>query len=228
MAKLNVRVYRKVIAFGDKYCVNLRRKQLNNSDFSIICNNCWGGYVYRRYGIPYLTPTVGVGFFANDFIKLCSDVKEYMQKKLEFIPYTESRYRATYEAKGYTAVPLARLGDIEAFFLHYKTEEEAEEKWTRRAERINYDNLIFKFSKMNGCGDEEMAAFDAFDFQKKIMFTPPADAKRFKCAIAFKSAAGNSEITNDTAEYSRYVKLTKMINAKRVCGTFMEGIWRDN
>lgn len=227
MAKLNVRVHRKIVSYLDNRCVNRRKKRLNNSDFTIICNNCWGGYVYRRYGVPYLSPTVGLYFFASDFIKLCSDVKGYMQKPLEFIPYTESKYQAEIEAKGQTAVPIARLGDVEVVFLHYKTQEEAAEKWTRRAERINYENLIFKFSKMNGCGDEEMTAFDAFDFRKKIMFTPPDDAKRFKCAIAFKSAAGNSEITDDTSEYSRYINLTKLINSKRVSGTFMEGIWRD-
>lgn len=223
MAELKVRVYHKVVSYFDKCWVNRRKKSINNADFSIVCNNCWGGHVYRRYGLPYLSPTVGLYFFASDFIKLCSDVKGYMRTPLEFIPYTESKYRAEIEAKGETAVPIARLGDVEVVFLHYKTQEEAAEKWTRRAERINYDNLIFKFSKMNGCGDEEMAAFDAFDFRKKIMFTPPADAKRFKCAIAFKSAAGNSEIMNDTAEYSRYVNLTEMINAKRVCGTCMDG-----
>ncbi|MEE1042963.1 MAG: DUF1919 domain-containing protein, partial [Clostridia bacterium] len=86
------RFFTKFISVTDKYLVFFRRKFINNTDFSIICNNCWGGYVYRRYGLPYLTPTVGLYFYSEDFTKLCSDIKGYMSKTLEFIPYTESKY----------------------------------------------------------------------------------------------------------------------------------------
>ena len=43
-----------------------------------------------------------------------------------------------------------------------------------------------------------------------------------ECAVPFKSAAGKKEINNDTSEYARYLDLTKMINAKYVCGTKIE------
>ena len=137
MYKDTKRIYRRVNSLFDKNLVGLRKTRINNRDFSIICNNCWAGYVYRRYGLPYLTPTVGLYFFADDYIKLCSDLKGYMTTPLEFIPYTESKYREIIEKRHQTEVPIARLGDIEVVFLHYKTKEEAEEKWKRRAERIN-------------------------------------------------------------------------------------------
>ena len=221
MGKLDKFIYRNTNKVLDKLLVSKRRKQINNTDFSIICNNCWGGYVYRRYGLPYLSPIAGVYFFPGDFLKLCSDVKGYMEKELEFIPYTQSKYREIIEERNQTEVPLARLGDIEIVFLHYKTEEEAGEKWKRRAQRINYDNLIFKFSKMDFCTDEQLLQFDQFDFTKKICFVPTECDVDLKCGIVFESAVG-TEIGGDTGEYDRYIDLVKMINSKKVCGNHME------
>ena len=221
------RIYRGISSILDRHLVKFRRSRLNNTNFSIICNNCWAGYVYRRYGLPYLTPTVGLYLFPDEFLKLCSDLKGYMSKEPVFIPYTDSKYREAIEKKQQTTVPIARLGDIEIVFLHYKTEEEAKEKWLRRAERINYDNLIFKFSKMNSCTEEQLRQFDQFDFSKKLCFIPGKSTSNIKCGIRFKSAVGK-EIYNDTDEYSRYVNITKMINAKTVCGNSMEGIWNEH
>lgn len=217
------KIYTKCVALGDKVFLKRRKKKLNNTDFSIICNNCWGGYVYRRYGLPYLTPTVGLYFFAEDFVKLCSNVKSYMEKPLEFIECSQSRYKDLLEKRNHANVPIARLGDIEVIFLHYKTIEEAREKWERRAQRINYDNLIFKFSKMNLCTDDDLRAFDSMNCDKKICFLPPEEARNYKCGISFKSSAGEKEIKGETDEYSRYINLTKMINSKTVCGNKMEG-----
>lgn len=221
MKKKSTYIYVKVNRILDKILCKLRRKGINNTDFSIICNNCWAGYVYRRYGLPYLTPTVGLYFFPGDFIKLCSDVKGYISKNLEFIPYTESRYKDVIQQRKQTHIPIARLGDIEIVFLHYATPEEAADKWYRRAERINYDNLIFKFSKMNYCTEEHLLQFDELSLKKKICFVPVGCDVDIKCKIEFKSCAGQ-EITNDTDEYSRYVNLKKMINSEKVCGKDME------
>lgn len=53
---------------GNKILATSRRAKLTNTDFSIISNNCWGGHVYRRYGLPYTSPTVGMYFFSEDYI----------------------------------------------------------------------------------------------------------------------------------------------------------------
>ncbi|MBQ7968410.1 MAG: DUF1919 domain-containing protein [Clostridia bacterium] len=225
MTSYKQRIYCKINAILDKYLVGLRRRSISNTDFSIICNNCWAGYVYRRFGLSYLSPTVGLYFFPEDFLKLCSDVKGYMEKPLEFISYSESKYKEIIEQRKQTQVPIGRLGDIEIIFLHYPTREEAAEKWQRRANRINYDNLIFKFSKMNFCTDEHLKQFDELDVRKKICFVPYECKSGIKCGIRFKSSPGSENIANDSIEYSRYVNLRKMINSDRVCGNQMEGTW---
>ena len=215
------RVYNKANKTLDKLLVSHRSKKINNTDFSIICNNCWAGFIYRRYGLPYLTPTVGVYLFPGDFLRLCADLKGYMEKELEFIPYTESKYRELIEERNQTEAPIGRLGDVEIVFLHYKTKEEAEEKWKRRAARINYNNLIFKFSKMNGCTEQELKQFDQLDCNKKFCFVPPADAGKVSCAVPYKSANGQDEINNDTSEYARYINVEKLINSRYANGLNM-------
>lgn len=37
---------------GNKFLCNIRKNQLNNTDFTIISNNCWGGGVFTE-GIIY-------------------------------------------------------------------------------------------------------------------------------------------------------------------------------
>lgn len=218
-----LRIYEKWNRFWDKILFDFRKQKLNNTDFTIICNNCWGGYVYRRYGLPYLSPTIGLYFFSNDFVKLCYNLREYMELPLIFISYTQSKYCDEIVRKKQQNIPIARLGDIEVFFLHYKSEEEAREKWERRVQRINYDNLIFKFSKMNSCSIEDLRRFDKLPYNKKFVFIPPEDGNmNLKSGICFKSARGLEEIKNDTSEYARYINIEKLINSRSVCGKYME------
>lgn len=214
---LNKTIYRKLSRLTDKPLAKIRRKFLNNTDFSIICNNCWGGYVYRRYALPYLTPTIGCYFFASDFCKLCENLKYYMSQPLVFISYNESKWKDEIIQKKQTEVPLAKLGDIEIVFLHYKSSEEAKEKWNRRVSRINYNNLIFKFSKMNLCGEEELRRFDNLNENKKICFITEK-CEDLTSGVLFKSHKNHDQILDDTSEYQRYVSLRKLINSKKACG----------
>lgn len=126
-----------------------RKKQLNNSDFTIISNNCWGGIAYEYYGIPKLSPTVGTYFFADDYIKFITNLQYYLSKPIIFITAEESKYRDTLYERGEKDIPIGVLGDVEIVFLHYKSIDIARDKWNRRIRRVNYNNLVAKFSRMN-------------------------------------------------------------------------------
>ena len=67
------------------YLGKYRNRKLLDKDITIISNNCWGGHVYRYLGIKYLSPTVGLYFFANDYVKFCEDLKYYISQELKFI-----------------------------------------------------------------------------------------------------------------------------------------------
>lgn len=70
---------------------SLRRKKLRNKDFTIISNNCWAGFIYQKYGLQYKTPTIGLFFIGNDYIKFCKKLKYYVNQDLKFISFSESK-----------------------------------------------------------------------------------------------------------------------------------------
>ncbi|MBQ7170770.1 MAG: DUF1919 domain-containing protein [Clostridia bacterium] len=146
-----------------------RQARLKTKDFSILCNNCWGGFLYQFFGLPYRTPTVGLFFLGRDFVKFAADFERYLAQELVFIPWESSAY---YDfLKDETPYPVAKLDDIEIYFMHYHSEEEAREKWNRRKERINRDKLLFKLSEREGCSREDVERFVALPLKNKICFS---------------------------------------------------------
>lgn len=157
---------------------NWRKKQLNGTDFTIISNNCWGGMIYESYNLPKESPTVGLFFMAEDYIEFLSDLKEYINGKLEFIEPQTSRWKDMPQISGdkrFGSYPVGVLSNgknsIEVFFLHYHSEQEAREKWQRRIRRINWDKLLIKFNDQNGCTEDEVSKFLRLPFKNKIFFT---------------------------------------------------------
>lgn len=123
-----------------RICKFYRRIGLHSKDFSIISNNCTGGYVYQYYGIPYNTPTEGLYFTTNDYIKLMRAPDYYLKKEVHLIDPQESSLAKEGRIINH---PVGLIDDIEVYFLHYHDSEEALSKWYRRAARINYKKLFF-------------------------------------------------------------------------------------
>jgi len=145
---------------------------LIDKNFSIICNNCLGGFIYQYYNIEYRTPTLGLFFLARDYVKFLSDIKFYISKQLEFIKPNESIYYEEFKKSDLSIdFPIAKLSDIEIFFMHYKNEDEVLEKWNRRINKINWNNLIIIFAENETCNLEIIKQFDALPFKNKICFT---------------------------------------------------------
>lgn len=192
-----------------------RKKQLNNSDFTIISNNCWGGIAYEYYGIPKLSPTVGTYFFADDYIKFITNLQYYLSKPIIFITAEESKYRDTLYERGEKDIPIGVLGDVEIVFLHYKSIDIARDKWNRRIRRVNYNNLVAKFSRMNSCNDEHLKIFDQIDIKKKFMFVNNND-KKYNCAIYYPGFEENEQIENDTFYWNKYFNVTAFLNGNGI------------
>ena len=147
----------------------IRRQKLKCKDFSIICNNCWGGGIYQSFGLQYNTPTIGLYLLGGDFVKFAADLEYYLAQELVFIPWEESSYYN--HLTGKTSYPIARLDDIEVYFMHYHSEEEAKEKWNRRKQRINWNKILFKLSEREGCSKEDIEKFVTFPLKNKICFS---------------------------------------------------------
>ena len=162
-----------------KATYKIRKKKINCDNFTIISNNCWGGFVYQSYGLKYLTPTIGCFFIADDYIRFISDIKKYLNhNELRFIEPTKSKwYQDIKNISKFGEYPIGVIDDIEIHFLHYTSSEMAKEKWEERKKRINYDKIIYKFSEMNLCSEKNILDFQKLNLKNKICFISNKYAK---------------------------------------------------
>ncbi len=72
---IKIKIRRKYISLTARY----RQKKIKYKDFSIISNNCWAGFVYQSYNLPYNTPTIGMFIVSDDYIKLIGNLQHYME-----------------------------------------------------------------------------------------------------------------------------------------------------
>lgn len=168
----------KVLKLKRKLMVDRNRKAIGQSEFTIISNNCWGGMVYESYGLRKQSPTVGLFFVASDYIKFVTNLRGYLSAPLTFIRPEDTRWKDVEEVTGdgrFGSYPIGVLtcGDdsVEVFFLHYHSEQEAYEKWTRRCERVNWAHMLVKFNDQNGCTAQEIERFLALPYAHKVVFT---------------------------------------------------------
>lgn len=90
----------KILKYWRIGLADYRRRKLNNTDFTIISNNCWGGMIYESYNLPKESSTVGMFFMAEDYIEFLSDLKGYIIGKLTFIKPEESRWKDAPQVSG--------------------------------------------------------------------------------------------------------------------------------
>ena len=143
------------------------RRKLKNKDFTIICNNCLGGFIYHDLGCKFLTPTINLFFSTDDFILFASDLKYYINCKL--VEYHDKNID----------YPLGKLvskdkkhKDIILHFNHYKTFNEAKEKWEIRSKRINFNNICVIMEFYDDTYDDELLyEFQKIPYKNKIAIT---------------------------------------------------------
>ncbi len=186
-------------------------RKINQKEITIISNNCWAGMVYESYNLKKMSPTVGLFFMAGDYIKFISNLKYYLNLKLQFIDYKNSKY---YDENKNITYPIGLLGDIEIFFVHYHSKEEALEKWKRRIERINYHNIIFKFNDQNGCTLKDVEDFLKLPYKNKIFFTVKKEFVKNKNCHKFHQLRHKKYIMTSNEPFGKNLafNVTKYIN----------------
>ena len=196
----------------NKYLAPYRRKLLLGTDFTIISNNCWGGHVYRKFQIPYNSPTIGMYFFPEEYIRFLSNLKMYLSMPLEVVPAYESKYYDYLCTINQRDVLIGKLNDVEIVLLHYKEVKEAQEKWKRRCNRMNWSHLLIKNSMQNGMTKDQLILFDKLDFVNKVCFVPKNTYKS-KCTIEYPTDNSNNQIKYDIIHFDSLINLKDWINS---------------
>lgn len=204
------------------HATKIEMKCLKYTNFTIISNNCWGGWVYRFFGLPYQSPTIGLFFLSDDYLKFINNLKEYLGKELVFIKPEEANKAERVKAyvKAFGKYPIGRLGDIDIHFLHYDSEKEAYSKWNRRKERIDYSRVIIKISKQNLWEDRFAEEFDRFEFPNKLFFTNRYYKNYSGRQVIFRRDRECSETRNEGKYYHRYINILRYINSSADTSSF--------
>lgn len=163
----------------DKRLLRLRAPYLKeiklilDKDTTIISSNCFAGRIMQDIGMQYNSPTLGLYFWASDYIEFLSNLKYYLtEAKIEFVEHSKYPLGDERRKKWSHWYPVGLLGGkVEIQFLHYHTEEEAAEKWYRRARRVNWDKLLIIGMEQNLCTVDDIASFDKLPYKRKIFFS---------------------------------------------------------
>ncbi|MEE6646636.1 DUF1919 domain-containing protein [Limosilactobacillus pontis] len=205
----------KLLAIKRKRLSKFRKRKINKNKFTIISNNCWGGEVYESYDLIKQSPTIGLFFMASDYIKFIYNIKDYLKKELVFISPSDSMYyNQLKNDRFFGNYPVAKLGDIEIFFMHYTSKEQVIEKWQRRIKRINWDHILYKFNDQNGCTDYDVKMFDNLPVHNKVFFTVRKDFAKYKTAVKIKAPRSHKFICASYEPFgnSKYININELIN----------------
>ncbi len=125
-----------------------------------------GGQVYQWFQKPYETPFVGLFLYGPCYMKFLRDIDYYLASELVFIQASKYKKRP----KTY---PIGVLDDIEIHFTHYKSEEEALEKWKRRKARmldISKKKWLHMICDREFVTKEMILDFHSLSLESKISF----------------------------------------------------------
>ena len=109
------------------------RRECPDKRFTILSQNCFGGIVYHRLGLPFQSPTINNYLLGEDFCKLCERPRHYLA--INPIVADPSKY------PGFN-FPVLQIGDIVVYCPHDVSGKTAAEAWVRRCKRVNFDKMI--------------------------------------------------------------------------------------
>lgn len=184
------------------------QRKIKNKNFTIIANNCIGLCIYNKLGLQYATPTVGVWFFSDDYIRFLENFEYYIKQPLKFKQTSKHP-----EIKEHT-YPIGILDDVEIQFPHEKNEVEAAAKWERRTKRINLSNLFVIYSDRDKFQEEYFKRFQNLSFEHKIFLS---SKPRSESNVVFVQDYKNdpSVGVSPDREYEKYFDVIKWLNGEK-------------
>ena len=94
---------------------------LKNKTFSLLTENCMGGYIFHQLGLPFSSPTINMMIYSDQYKKMILNFDYYIN--LIPIPTIDPNF---------PHIPCAKLDDIILPFTHYNSTEEGIQAWEKR------------------------------------------------------------------------------------------------
>ena len=138
-------------------------ERLKESRLSILSQQCYGGILSHMLDLPFLSPTVNLFMLPfHSWINFLEHPQVYLSEKLTFLS------KGVIEEQHFE-YPIYGLLDVNLFMNHYSIDNAdlAEEKWYKRVERINWDNVLVIMQTEEY---EILERFDKLPYKKKACF----------------------------------------------------------
>lgn len=197
---------RLAMRFRRKAFLRRQRERLTCRDFTLITNNCLGGILYHQLGMRFLSPTINIAIFPEDYIAFCQDLAYYVGCRLVDVSAEMER-----------PYPVGRLiptdtehRPVTLHFIHYASFAEAAERWAARVGRINYDRLIFLYDHTQGPNEALFRAFEALPGRKLAIVQEKMAGAEHYCILPAYDAARNLSHLFDRDGYT----------GRRVCNRY--------
>ena len=174
--------------------------ELRAKGITIVSDNCWGGLAYHTLGMEMQSPFINMFLNTEDFVKLIADLPHYMSLPLVPEKLCVRKRRAK-------AFPFVMLGDVRLCFNHVFTPEMLEtyaEKWYRRRERMDLENVLVESCFGDRTEQEKFGAAFATCPYPTLLFSAFPD-ERYVYLSAFEENAARykgdfAECTRDCAK----------------------------
>jgi uncharacterized protein (DUF1919 family) len=172
----------------EKWLESLRKRN-HNLEPTIVTNNCIGGVIYHNLGLRFNSPTINLFFNGEDYLEFVKNFEYYINCDLTQIEDSNRPY------------PVGKLlskdcehQEIKLYFQHYKTYEEASQKWVERCKRVKLDNIYYIWEFYDTlCDMNLLKEFDTLPIKKLAITHREFDdiecAKKVSCYIDDKPIA---------------------------------------
>lgn len=138
---------------------------VKRQEINIVSNNCWGGIIYNTLNMECLSPFKNVSIASDDYIKIISNLKHYLAINPIWTGKTQM------DANQNRAVPMLELDDVLVKCNHDLDAELAIQKWMRRRDKFNWNNILVEMYTDNPAIERAFGkASEQYD--KKICFVP--------------------------------------------------------
>lgn len=105
--------------------------------WSILCNNCFGGFLSYRFGLEHRSPFKNLFIADGDLIRFADNIEHYLAQEPVFVCWKESP--GYYDEKRY---PVLRLDDILLNCNHDTDPDEALATYARRVAKVDPSALL--------------------------------------------------------------------------------------
>ena len=166
---------------GNFLAINLRKSKLKNHSFSLISNNCIGGFMMHGVKEQFRSPTVNLVIQEDQFCTFCKHLKEYSECPLEErILEKQPCYKGTPYPVGILRGEEFGIPDITILFMHYHSFAQAKQTWEKRFQRVNYDDIFIVFNRDMEAKEETLDEFQTIPYEHKVFITHHKDPERWK------------------------------------------------